>query len=153
MKKNETTILIILLIVIVIIIGLIILLINLNNNNSQDNLEYSDGVISNPDLEGTYGNVTYNNELSNIITRYDYYNVKYCAEKYQESINELINNKNDENKLKLYQMLDEQYINAKDISENNIDSIFSNYQISNIYIDKILSTQLSDSVKAYVAKG
>lgn len=153
MKKNETTILIILLIVIVIIIGLIILLINLNNNNSQDNLEYSDGVISNPDLEGTYGNVTYNNEVSNIITRYDYYNVKYCAEKYQESINELINNKNDENKLKLYQMLDEQYINAKDISENNIDSIFSNYQISNIYIDKILSTQLSDSVKAYVAKG
>ena len=154
MKRKESLILIILIIIVIIIIGLIVLIINLNNNQQPEDISLSTGdEIINPDLEGTYGEVTYNNELSNIITRYDYYNVKYCAEKYQESINELINNKNDENKLKLYQMLDEQYINAKDISENNIDSIFSNYQISNIYIDKILSTQLSDSVKAYVAKG
>lgn len=152
MKDKERVILIILFVVILIIIGLIILIINLNNNEG-DSLIDSDEFISNPELEGTYGEVEYNNVLSNIITRYDYYNVKYCAEQYHEAINELLNNNNDDNKLRLYQMLDEQYINTNNIVADNTDSIFANYQESNIYIDQILITQLSDSVKAYVVKG
>ena len=154
MKRKESLILIILIIIVIIIIGLIVLIINLNNNQQPEDISLSTGdEIINPDLEGTYGEVTYNNELSNIITRYDYYNVKYCAEQYQEAINELLNNNNDENKSRLYQMLDEQYINASNILEDNVDNLIANYQQSEIYIDQILSTQLSDAVKAYVVKG
>lgn len=154
MKRKESLILIILIIIVIIIIGLIVLIINLNNNQQPEDISLSTGdEIINPDLEGTYGEVIYNNELSNIITRYDYYNVKYCAEQYQEAINELLNNNNDENKSRLYQMLDEQYINASNILEDNVDNLIANYQQSEIYIDQILSTQLSDAVKAYVVKG
>ena len=57
-------------------------------------------VIVNPELEGTEGNLEYNNHLSDIITKYDYYNVKYCSEMYQQAINDLLDNNNTENKNK-----------------------------------------------------
>ena len=150
MKSKVRTLLILLLIIVALII-LLLIIINKNTLKEYDN--DSNETILDPELEGTYGNVNYNNELTNIITRYDYYNVKYCAELYQQAINELLDNYSDENGFRLYQMLDEQYKNISNVRESNVYNLFDNYQKSNIYIDKILSTQLSDSVKAYLVKG
>lgn len=152
MKGKEKLVLIIFFIVLIIAIILIIL-ISLNNKNQKEIFINGEEVIVNPELEGTEGNLEYNNHLSDIITKYDYYNVKYCSEMYQQAINDLLDNNNTENRLKLYQMLDEEYVNENNISTNNVNNIYNNYQKSEVLVDKILSTQLSNSVKAYLVKG
>lgn len=151
--KSKERLVIILFVIILIITIILIALIAINKNKENQTLINGEIAIVNPELEGTEGYIEYNNQLSDIITKYDYYNVKYCVELYQQAINNLLNNSNSENKTKLYQMLDDEYIKEKNINSNNINNIYNNYQQSEIYIDKILSTQLSNNVKAYLVKG
>lgn len=152
MKVKEKLILIIFFIILIITIILIIL-ITLNKKNKEATLINGEVAITNPELEGSETNVEYNQQLSDIITKYDYYNVKYCTEIYQQAINNLLNNNSSENKTKLYQMLDDEYINNKKVSIDNVNNIYNNYQQADIFIDNIMTTQISNSVKAYVVKG
>ena len=79
MKGKEKLVLIIFFIVLIIAIILIIL-ISLNNKNQKEIFINGEEVIVNPELEGTEGNLEYNNHLSNIITKYAFTELESCVD-------------------------------------------------------------------------
>lgn len=151
MNKKEKILLLIFAIVILIIIMLTIL-INISKN-VDTNIPYEDSEYVDKNQEGKEITVDYVNTLSNIKSSYEYYNVKYCAETYQSAVNDILENNTQENRTKIYSILSDEYIKSENISDSNIYSKYKQYRTSDIYIDEILSTALSNNVTAYLVKG
>ena len=149
MKKNSKIIICIIAILIFIIIMILCALFYIksineeNNNNTQsiDENEYIDG-----ELEGKEVEIESNRTLSKLITKNDYYTLIECTKIYQDAINNLIDNNNQENQQKLFNMLDDEYIEQENVTNLN-------YTKSEMYIDEILKTQLSNKVSAYYING
>lgn len=149
MKKNSKIIICIIAILIFIIIMILCTLFYIksineeNNNNTQtiDENEYIDG-----ELEGKEVEIESNRTLSKLITKNDYYTLIECTKIYQDAINNLIDNNNQENQQKLLNMLDDEYIQQENVTNLN-------YTKSEMYIDEILKTQLSNKVSAYYING
>lgn len=149
MKKNSKIIICIIAILIFIIIMILCALFYIksineeNNNNTQtiDENEYIDG-----ELEGKEVEIESNRTLSKLITKNDYYTLIECTRIYQDAINNLIDNNNQENQQKLLNMLDDEYIQQENVTNLN-------YTKSEMYIDEILKTQLSNKVSAYYING
>lgn len=149
MKKNSKIIICIIAILIFIIIMILCALFYIksineeNNNNTQtiDENEYIDG-----ELEGKEVEIESNRTLSKLITKNDYYTLIECTKIYQDAINNLIDNNNQENQQKLLNMLDDEYIQQENVTNLN-------YTKSEMYIDEILKTQLSNKVSAYYING
>ena len=149
MKKNSKIIICIIAILIFIIIMILCALFYIksineeNNNNTQsiDENEYIDG-----ELEGKEVEIESNRTLSKLITKNDYYTLIECTKIYQDAINNLIDNNNQENQQKLLNILDDEYIQQENVTNLN-------YTKSEMYIDEILKTQLSNKVSAYYING
>ena len=137
-KKSIIFFICILLIILIIIFGILLNLKKTNNNN--DDIEVSD---LNKELEGKEGLNTYDFKINSNIYKYNYYTIKYCVEIYQNAINEL-------NKNKLFNMLAQEYLNEEKITLENITEKYKNYKKSDIYINKILTTKMSDNISAYI---
>lgn len=156
MKKKEKYILCSIIILLIIVMIVLCLLIKLKKNNKENNVnsDYDEKLdVVNGEMEGKEGLNTYNQEITDKIYKNDYYIVKYCAEIYQKAIYELLENNNDENKAKLFNMLDEEYINEKNINKDELIDKYKNYKKSNIYIDKMLTAKLADTVNVYIING
>ena len=137
-KKSIIFFICILLIILIIIFGILLNLKKTNNNN--DDIEVSD---LNKELEGKEGLNTYDFKINSNIYKYNYYTIKYCVEIYQNAINEL-------NKNKLFNMLAQEYLNEEKITLENITEKYKNYKKSDIYINEILTTKMSDNISAYI---
>ena len=152
MNKKEKTILLLIVLIIMFIIITLSILISISNSKEGSN-DNKEEVHLDSNLEGKELEIEADKQLSATISTYDYYNVKYCAETYISAINELLENNTIENKTKLYSMLNEEYISEEKINNVNIYEKFNKNNKSNIYIDTITSTNLSNNVKAYLVKG
>lgn len=139
-KKSIIFFICILLIILIIIFGILLNLKKTNNNN--DDIEVSD---LNKELEGKEGLNTYDFKINSNIYKYNYYTIKYCVEIYQNAINEL-------NKNKLFNMLAQEYLNEEKITLENITEKYKNYKKSDIYINEILTTNISDNISVYIVK-
>ena len=148
MNKKKNIIVFFICILILIFIIILGILINLKKNNNDD-IDAS-GLIK--ELEGKEGLNTYDFKISSNIYKYNYYTVKYCAETYQNAINELLNNNNELNKNKLFNMLAQEYLNEEKITLENITEKYKNYKKSDIYINEILTTNISDNISVYIVK-
>lgn len=156
MKKNKKIIICIIAILIFVIIMILCALFyikginkeNTNNTQSINQNEYIDG-----ELEGKEVEIESNRTLSKSIIKNDYYTLIECTKIYQEAINNLIDNNNQENQQKLFNLLDDEYIQQENVNNSNLKNIFSNYTKFEMYIDEILKTQLSNTVSAYYING
>ena len=148
MNKKKNIIVFFICILILIFIIILGILINLKKNNNDD-IDAS-GLIK--ELEGKEGLNTYDFKISSNIYKYNYYTVKYCADTYQNVINELLNNNNELNKNKLFNLLSQEYIDKENITKENINDKYKNYKKSDIYINEILTTNMSDNISVYIVK-
>ena len=156
MKKNKKIIICIIAILIFVIIMILCALFyikginkeNTNNTQSINQNEYIDG-----ELEGKEVEIESNRTLSKSIIKNDYYTLIECTKIYQEAINNLIDNNNQENQQKLFNLLDDEYIQQENVNNSNLKNIFSNYTKFEMYTDEILKTQLSNTVSAYYING
>lgn len=153
-KKKIIICIIFILFILIITLGLILLKLNNDNQNEKtesniNNSEYIDG-----SLEGKDAQINYDEEsISSLITKYDYNNIQKCSEIYQNAINELIQNNNEENKTKLLNMLDEEYIKIKNINQENINKLYEKNSLNDFVIDEIYLIKISNGVNAYIVKG
>ena len=136
----------ILIILLMIIIILVYFLNKIDKNVGNDNVVTDDYI--NEELEGKEIQVMINYELSNKITKSEYYNLKECVRQYQQAISDILNNKNESNQKKLLSMISKEYTDEKEFI-----NFFIGYKEIEIYVDKILMTKLSNSVNAYLLIG
>lgn len=151
--KDKDKLLPIMLILVIMMSIIIAILINLSNNKEK-NIDSEDKTLVNLDSEqeGKELSTNYQKILLSSITKYEYYNVQNCAQVYINKLNELQTNNTSANKMLLYNMLDEEYTENKQVTIENIEQIYNDYK-GTFIIDKILATKLSNNVSAYLVKG
>lgn len=126
MKKIKTIILIMLIVCIIISIFLAVSIINITKEQSNTNLENSNLLAE----ELKEQNEEINTNLEKVRYRNVYYAIEKCVNKYIEAIKF-------EDKLAIYNMLDEEYKQSYNISSNNvlnhIKKLDNTYTIENMY--------------------
>ncbi len=152
MKNKEKRLLLVILLIIVMII-IIITLIRVSKNDDNGILINGENVFLDGSKEGQKISINAQKQLSNIITKNEYYNLTYCVNAYQSIINDVVSSSTEENNTKILSILDNEYIQEKNITMTNIKNVYNGYRQSEIYLDEIMSIQLSNNVKAYLIKG
>ena len=152
MKNKEKRLLLVILLIIVMII-IIITLIRVSKNDDNGILINGENVFLDGSKEGQKISIDAQKQLSNIITKNEYYNLTYCVNAYQSIINDVVSSSTEENNTKILSILDNEYIQEKNITMTNIKNVYNGYRQSEIYLDEIMSIQLSNNVKAYLIKG
>lgn len=148
MSKKQRLLLVFIIIVLLSICAIIAQILIIKNNNRST-------YVSKPD-----------EELSEVSSINQFYNVKGCIGKYYTYCNMLfsMNNKsetNDEESQKnlsdtkriIYNMLDKEYISYKNITEDNITSKIELTKDSVIYIDYMYVSERSENIYIYVVSG
>lgn len=119
MKKVKILIIIVSIITLILICTIVVLNRNLTDNETKNNIKNNQN-LTNTTKNDISNNVTQNNitnnqeisELRDVEDRNDFYTVKSCIEKF---ISYIVNKDNEA----IYNLLDETYINQKNITENN----------------------------------
>ena len=141
MKNKEKRLLLVILLIIVMII-IIITLIRVSKNDDNGILINGENVFLDGSKEGQKISIDAQKQLSNIITKNEYYNLTYCVNAYQSIINDVVSSSTEENNTKILSILDNEYIQEKNITMTNIKNVYNGYRQSEIYLDEIMSIQL-----------
>lgn len=157
MKKIKILIVITIIITLILICAIVVINKNSNNNIKQDNVisnKYSENIIknnieSNNIIQNTTSinnNASIVPKLENVTSRENFYTVKSCIEKY---INYIINSDN----VAVYNLLDESYINQRNIDKNNILDIVGKINNNQIFSPNKMNFVQIENKDIYIVYG
>ncbi len=167
-KTLKIGIIICFIVIIILIICISVFLFNKKNSEvveDEETLEYINKL-----KEDRVNNTTQN--LSKISEYYEYFDIKTCVDKYFSLLNNtIISNQYDdmyesnvnikeekkklskENLAKVYQVLDEEFLNKKGLTENNLDQYYKDYKNSSFEIKTIYKQKNTDNIEQYIVYG
>lgn len=149
---------------ILMIIMITILYIILMNQNKNGNTNNNQPTIKEEELVNTY---EIEKELQPVKNRIDFYSVRECVNKYYSYYAVMFNAKEyygteDESILKeaeeqnssvLYNMIDNEYIQAKSVTINNLKSKLEEIENVNVNISNMYVSQKTNNISVYLVKG
>lgn len=142
--KNKNKLFIIAIIIIILIIIIYFVAMNIYRKNDV----YHEDVPMDEDVEKINSTSGKFQKLENIT---DYYTVKSCISKFFSSYYSTFESENAEEKQKLYNILNVQYIDYKGITPENITSKLEKIEQSILTVNKVLSLTNYDGMYLYLA--
>lgn len=128
------TIMILVVVIVTIAVGLIIL-----KNKEPENVK----------PVGTSNEVA----LVEVTDRNNYYMVKNCVNKFYQYYSLLYENIDEENAVKLYNLLDEEYLEFKGITEENIEDILPEIKYCVVNIYNMYVSEPNENISIYIVDG
>lgn len=133
---------IVLIFLIILIVGIVVII-----NTIKKNDVYHEDIPLEEDVQKKESNMGKFQKLDNIS---DYYTVKACLGKFINAYYSLFENNDELERKNLYQLLDNKYINYKNITEENIYDKLTKYEQSIITINSILSLNNYNGIYVYL---
>lgn len=157
MKKIKILIAITIIITLILIFAIVVINKNSNDNIEQNNVisnKYSENIIKNniesnniiQNTNGINNSSTIAPKLEKVTSRENFYTVKSCVEKY---INYIV----DGNNVAVYNLLDEAYINQKNINKNNIFDIVGKINKNQIFSPNKMNFAKIENTEIYIVYG
>lgn len=153
MKKVKILIIIVSIITLILICAIIVLNRDLIENKTKNNIENNQNLINNTknDISNNIiqNNITNNQEISelrDVEDRDDFYTVKSCVEKF---IGYIVNKDNEA----VYNLLDETYINQKNITENNVLNSVEKITEGQVFTVKQMKVATAGKISIFTVNG